>query len=60
MRVLGFVEENQDIISQHTQDEYAKLFKHPLSRSQLQALASLFWSILEDELKVGDLCVGAA
>jgi hypothetical protein len=42
MRVLGFVEENQDIISQHTQDEYAKLFKHPLSRSQLQALASLF------------------
>uniref|UniRef100_A0A0A9H0N5 Uncharacterized protein n=1 Tax=Arundo donax TaxID=35708 RepID=A0A0A9H0N5_ARUDO len=48
MRSLQIIEE-QDGIDQQAQDDYSKLFGHPLSDLHLQALAALFkWSIPED------------
>jgi len=48
MRSLDIISENEGI-DQQALDDYAKLFGHPLSDSQLQALAALFnWSLPDD------------
>jgi hypothetical protein len=48
MRSLGF-EDSQDLCQQ-AQDDYAKLFLHPLTGAHVQALASLFgWSIPKEQ-----------
>jgi hypothetical protein len=53
MRSLDIIGENEGI-DQQALDDYAKLFVHPLSVSQLQALAALFnWS-LPDGLGQGE------
>lgn len=45
MRKLGLLTEHEKITAEAT-EAYAKLFEHPLSRTQLTALASLFgWDI---------------
>lgn len=45
MRALDILGESEGI-NQQAQDEYAKLFKHPLADSHVQALAALFnWSV---------------
>jgi hypothetical protein len=47
MRTLELIEENEGI-DQQALDDYAKLFKHPLPDSHLQALSALFnWSLPE-------------
>jgi hypothetical protein len=53
MRALDILDETEGI-SQQAQDDYAKLFRHPLSDSHVQALAALFnWS-LPDVFGQGD------
>lgn len=48
MRKLGLTPQ-QDLMSQEDRDVYANLFEHPLSRSQVSALASLFgWTVPDD------------
>ena len=48
MRSLDILSENEGI-DQQAQDDYAKLFRHPLSDSHLRALSALFkWSLPED------------
>ena len=48
MRSLDILGENEGI-DQQAQDDYAKLFRHPLSDSHLRALSALFkWSLPED------------
>jgi hypothetical protein len=48
MRSLGF-QDSQDLYQQ-AQDDYAKLFFHPLTGAHIQALASLFgWSIPKEQ-----------
>jgi hypothetical protein len=40
---------DQEGLNQQAQDDYAKLFKQPLSESHLQALTALFnWSLPEE------------
>jgi hypothetical protein len=47
MRSLEIISE-QNGVSQHAEEEYSKLFKNPLSDTQLIGLAALFnWSIPE-------------
>ena len=54
-RALQIIDEN-DGISRQALDDYAKLFKHPLSHSHVQALAALFgWSILDNLDYVDDV-----
>jgi hypothetical protein len=48
MRSLNILGENEGI-DQQAQDDYAKLFAHPLCDSHIHALAALFnWSMPED------------
>jgi hypothetical protein len=59
MHSLGF-EFSQEQLSQQHQDDYAKLFAHPLSVVHVQALAALFgWSILES-FRGEEPCVGTS
>ena len=53
MRSLDIISENEGI-DQQVLDDYAKLFGHPLSDSQLQALAALFTWSLPDDLSQGE------
>lgn len=56
MRTLEIVEEH-DGITQQAQDEYAKLFQHPLSESHIRALAVLFKWHIPDEFTQGEVDV---
>ena len=58
MRKLGIIGESEHIDIE-AQDDYARLFLHDLSRSNVAALAALFgWTVPDDaEVRCVDLCV---
>jgi hypothetical protein len=59
MLCLGFNDTQQQHLCQQNQDDYAKLFLHPLSDVHVQALASLFGWTVPVNLYRGENYVGA-